>query len=108
MKQGRRIIFIALILPLALALEDILEFLPSSKTTSPKTCCHDENLLSCQDVSIHQENFLEDEISFFSVQLLFSNEAPPYGRTYKNILGDELAISFTTYMTVTWTVIKLE
>ena len=96
MKQGRRIIFIAFILPLALALalEDILEFLPSSKTTSSKKCCNDENLLSCQDVSIHQENFLEDEISFFSVQLLFSNEAPPYGRTYKNILGDELAISF--------------
>ena len=94
MKEISSFLIFGLFFEIALGLNDILKFTNGSKTRSSEKCCTEENLLSCQSVKIHLENFLEDEIRINNVHLEFSNVSPPYGRTYKANSGDEASISY--------------
>ena len=75
--------------------KDLVTRIPVQKTGKSEKCCNENNLFTCESVTVDSEMLGQDDITILGIRFTFSNRIEPHGFVYKTGAGDEAVITYS-------------
>ena len=75
--------------------KDLVTRIPVQKNVKPVKCCNENNLFTCESVTVDPEMLGQDDLTILGIRFTFSNLIEPHGFVYKTAAGDEAVITYS-------------